>query len=158
MRILITQQTCCTLFGWYLSYEENKNVRLKLDVIEISYKWDEDLRQKEKLAIDSILCHSSAFSHLYTKLRSNRNQVQSLRFVFILSNSTCLLMTNLQNWNRKENIKTMLGKFIAWDFIAAILLIIGETCLYSTSNETLPLGKVWLLFSTSSYRLHITFF
>jgi hypothetical protein len=36
--------------------------------------------QKKKLAIDSFLCHSSAFS--YTKLRSNHNQAHTLRFVF----------------------------------------------------------------------------
>ena len=36
--------------------------------------------ERKKLAIDSFLCHSSAFS--YTKLRSNRNQAQKLRFVF----------------------------------------------------------------------------
>jgi hypothetical protein len=31
---------------------------------ELKYhKWDEDLRPKEKLAIDSILCHSSTFSN-----------------------------------------------------------------------------------------------
>ena len=36
--------------------------------------------ERKKVAIDSFLCHSSAFS--YTKLRSNRNQAQTLRFVF----------------------------------------------------------------------------
>jgi hypothetical protein len=38
--------------------------------------------ERKKLAINSFLCHSSAFS--YTKIRSNRNQVQTLRFVYVM--------------------------------------------------------------------------
>ena len=44
----------------------------------------------QKLAIDSILCHNSAFA--FMKLRSNCNQVQTLIFIFIHDESTCLQM------------------------------------------------------------------
>jgi hypothetical protein len=57
----------------YLQGSENGRVV----TIEMRQEFEAERKQ---LAIYSFLCHSSAFS--YTKLRSNRNQAQALRFVF----------------------------------------------------------------------------